>query len=108
MLFSFFLACSRDCFGVDYAKPTQDVHIRSVSMPFIFHPPEDEGCFRNFSLLLFQPSSVSARFFACGRNLTCYGGGAGIAIGSEMSGGVENILVENITYLAGVWRFLSF
>ena len=49
-----------DCFGVEYNKPTQNVHIR---------------------------------------NLTCNGGGAGIAIGSEMSGGVENIMVEDVRYI---------
>lgn len=32
------------------------------------------------------------------RNLTCHGFSAGIAIGSEMSGGVENILVENVRF----------
>ncbi|KAL7573746.1 hypothetical protein ACA910_007780 [Epithemia clementina (nom. ined.)] len=32
------------------------------------------------------------------RNLTCHGHSASISIGSEMSGGVENVLVENITY----------
>ena len=32
------------------------------------------------------------------RNLTCHGRFAGIAIGSEMSGGVENVLVEQIRF----------
>ena len=32
------------------------------------------------------------------RNLTCHGRYAGIAIGSEMSGGVENVLVEQIHF----------
>ena len=32
------------------------------------------------------------------RNLVCHGFSAGIAIGSEMSGGVENVTVENIRF----------
>lgn len=32
------------------------------------------------------------------RNLTCHGYSAGIAIGSEMSGGVENVTVENVRF----------
>ena len=32
------------------------------------------------------------------RNLTCHGHSASIAIGSEMSGGVENVWVENIVF----------
>merc|ERR1712070_177705 len=32
------------------------------------------------------------------RNLTCHGRYAGIALGSEMSGGIENILISNIRF----------
>ena len=32
------------------------------------------------------------------RNITCHGYSAGIAIGSEMSGGVENVTVENVRF----------
>lgn len=32
------------------------------------------------------------------RNVTCHGPFAGIAIGSEMSGGVRNVTVEHVTY----------
>lgn len=32
------------------------------------------------------------------RNVTCHGFSAGIAIGSEMSGGIENVLVENVRF----------
>ena len=32
------------------------------------------------------------------RNLTCHGFSAGIAIGSEMSGGIENVTIENIVF----------
>ena len=32
------------------------------------------------------------------RNLTCHGFSAGIAIGSEMSGGVENVTIENVLF----------
>ena len=32
------------------------------------------------------------------RNLTCHGHSASVAIGSEMSGGVENVVVEDITF----------
>lgn len=31
------------------------------------------------------------------RNLTCHGFSAGIAIGSELSGGVENVTIENVS-----------
>ena len=48
-----------DCFGVEFGKPSQHVHIR---------------------------------------NMTCNGRFAGIAIGSEASGGVEDVLVENVRF----------
>jgi len=32
------------------------------------------------------------------RNLTCHGFSAGIAIGSELSGGIENVTIENIRF----------
>ncbi|KAL7569110.1 hypothetical protein ACA910_016943 [Epithemia clementina (nom. ined.)] len=32
------------------------------------------------------------------RNLTCHGFSAGIALGSEMSGGIENVTIENIRF----------
>lgn len=48
-----------DCFGINYGKPSVNIHVR---------------------------------------NVTCHGFSAGIAIGSEMSGGIENVTVEHVRF----------
>jgi polygalacturonase len=97
-----------------------DVHVRGVTIQAPEHSPNTDGWDPNSSRnVLIEDSNYSGGDDCVAiksgwdcfgidynvpcvnitvRNVTCHGFSAGITIGSELSGGVEQVLIENITY----------
>ena len=98
----------------------QNVHVRGVAIQAPEHSPNTDGWDPNSSRnVLIEDSSYAAGDDCVAiksgwdcfgvdynvptsnvtvRNVTCHGFSAGIAIGSELSGGVQNVVVENVTF----------